>query len=171
MFTVFKLHAPKAKFALVEMSRKRKENVSFLNIHPKRINERFSFHFISFHFISFNFVSSHLVSFRFISFHFIFLSSICGKMRLLLTFFTPLFMFIRLFLIHLFHLFYWSTVKTANDLPIFASYYALLLLLLCLIFWHTILALSYKNCEKNCVIKIILFIFCFSLTKGRCSKR
>ena len=60
MFTVFKLHAPKAKFALVEMSRKRQENVSFLNIHPNRINERFSFHF----------VSSRLVSFRFISLHF-----------------------------------------------------------------------------------------------------
>ena len=95
MFTVFKLHAPKAKFALVEMSRKRKENVSFLNIHPNRINERFSFHFISFHFVSFRLISSRLVSF-----HFIFLSSICGQKRLLLTFFTPLFMFIRLLLIH-----------------------------------------------------------------------
>ena len=124
MFTVFKLHAPKAKFALVEMSSKRQEKVSFLNIHPNRINERFSFHFVSSRFVSFHFTSFFCPAYADKSGYFspFSLHCLCSSASYLYT--------LRL------RLFYWSTLKTANDLPIFASYYTLLCICYC--FTHMI---------------------------------
>ena len=67
---------------------------------------------------------------------FLFLSSMCGQKRWLLTFSLhclcsstsrPL---IRSLASRL-HLVYWTTLKIANDLPIFACYYALLCIYYC----------------------------------------
>ena len=71
----------------------------------------------------------------------------------------------HLFISHL-HLVYWSTLKIANDLPIFASYYVFVIVFLTwLAYVRSHDYLSYINSL------VFLFIFCFSLTKGQCSKR
>ena len=106
-------YPPKAKFALVEMSRKRKENVSFLNIHPNRINERFSFHFVSSRLASPRLVSSRVVSFRFISF---FCPAYADKSGYFLPFSLHCLCSSTSYLFtSRLRLFYWSTAKTAND--------------------------------------------------------
>ena len=61
---------------------------------------------------------------------------------------------------------YWSTLKIANDLPIFASYYAFVIVSLTwLAYFLSHDYLSYINSL------VFLFIFCFPLTEGQCSKR
>ena len=61
---------------------------------------------------------------------------------------------------------YWSTLKIANDFSIFAFIMHLLLFLSpdWLTFCHVIISLIWIH-------SVLLFIFCFSLTKGQCSKR
>ena len=78
---------------------------------------------------------------------------------------SHLFIVSHLFISHL-HLVYWSTLKIANDLPIFASYYVFVIVFLTwLAYIRSHDYLSYINSL------VFLFIFCFSLTKGQCSKR
>ena len=60
------------------------------------------------------------------------------------------------------HLTYWSTLKIANDLPIFASYYAFVVVSLT---W-----LAYFLSHDYLLYKFTRFFnlfFCFSLTKGQ----
>ena len=61
-----------------------------------------------------------------------------------------------------------STLKIAIDLPIFASYYALLCICYC--FSHLIGLLSVTWLSLLHKFTHFLFIFCFSLTKGERSK-
>ena len=59
---------------------------------------------------------------------------------------------------------YWSTLKTANDLPIFASY------LHCYCF-SRLIGLLPVTWLSHIDSLGFLYILCFSLTKGQCSKR
>ena len=81
---------------------------------------------------------------------------------------TPLFMLIHLQLIHFsspLRLLIESTLRIANDLPMFASYYAFVTVSLTwLAYFLSRDYLSYMNSLRS------LFIFRFSLTKGQCSK-
>ena len=80
--------------------------------------------------------------------------------ELALRLFDLILFFLRLRLI------YWSTLKIGNDLHIFASYYAFVIVYLTwLAYFLSRDYLSYINSLGS------LFIFCFSLTKGQCSKR
>ena len=60
---------------------------------------------------------------------------------------------------------YWSILKIANDLPIFASYAFVIVSFTWLAYFLSHDYLSYINSL------LFLFIFYFSLTKGQCSKR
>ena len=110
---------PSHPFLVVTIAAKRQEKRLMFKIgtiHPHGLNERFSF-ILSLH-------------------SFCFWSSMCGQKRWLLTFSLhclcsstsrPL---IRSLASRL-HLVYWTTLKIANDLPIFACYYALLCIYYC----------------------------------------
>ena len=95
------------------------------------------------------------------------LSSKGGKKRWLLTFslHCSCSSTSHLFISRL-RLVYWSTVKIANDLPNFASYYAFVIISL------TWLAYFLSRDYLSYIYSLgSLFIFCFSLTKDQCSKR
>ena len=60
-------------------------------------------------------------------------------------------------------LLYWPTLKIANDLPIFASYYALLYICYCFSHLIGLFSVTWLSLYINSLG--FLFMFCFSLTK------